>query len=405
MANLRVVVFQVAGHEYVVDVALVQEIVRLADLSTGREARLIHVDGAPEYVEGVIKLRGRIVPVVDMRKRLGVKGCPTTVDTCAIVAKLSIGPVGFIVDAISELMWVKRHDFQAPSPLIAGIDRNMFPQIYLQGMAHLGDRLLVMLDLERMLTPGEHDGSLSVGAGLMRPEPVATRPSPGEHGGSLSVGAGLRTRPSAGKQPMPGPEPVETLFSGQVEVEAQEAGQASARSDLRGLVVFELGGESYGVPITDVAQVREPLPIMPLPNVPSYVLGLINLRGVILPVLDLRQKFGLALEPDGPGTRLVVLKALRQAQGKSLRADRRQDEGSGGCPVALRVDRVHDLARLPQVDFQPAPPGVARIDPEYYDQVAVLDGRLLIELDIQALLSGTRSTDATAHTEGALKGA
>ena len=368
MANLRVVVFQVAGHEYVVDVALVQEIVRLADLSTGREARLIHVDGAPEYVEGVIKLRGRIVPVVDMRKHLGVKGCPTTADTCAIVAKLSIGPVGFIVDAISELMWVKRHDFQAPSPLIAGIDRNMFPQIYLQGMAHLGERLLVMLDLERMLTPGEH-------------------------GGSLSVGAGLRTRPSAGKQPMPGPEPVETLFSGQVEVEAQEAGQASARSDLRGLVVFELGGESYGVPITDVAQVREPLPIMPLPNVPSYVLGLINLRGVILPVLDLRQKFGLALEPDGPGTRLVVLKALRQAQGRLLRqaqnkllwTDHRQVEGSGGCPVALRVDRVHGLARLPQVAFQPAPPGVARIDPEYYDQVAVLDGRLLIELDIQAL--------------------
>jgi purine-binding chemotaxis protein CheW len=349
MANLRVVVFQVAGHEYVVDVTLVQEIVRLADLSTGREARLVHVDGAPEYVKGVIKLRGRIVPVVDMRKHLGVKGCPATADTCAIVAKLSIGPVGFIVDAVSELMWVKRHDFQAPLPLIAGIDRNTFPQICLQGMAHLGDRLLVMLDLERMLTPGEH-------------------------GGSLSVGAGLRTRPSPGE-----------LFSGQVEVEAQEAGQASARSDLRGLVVFELGGESYGVPITDVAQVREPLPIMPLPNVPSYVLGLINLRGVILPVLDLRQKFGLALEPDGPGTRLVVLKALRQAQDKSLHADRRQNEGSRGCPVALRVDRVHGLARLPQVDFQPAPPGVARIDPEYYDQVAVLDGRLLIELDIQAL--------------------
>jgi purine-binding chemotaxis protein CheW len=393
MANLRVVVFQVAGHEYVVDVTLVQEIVRLADLSTGREARLVHVDGAPEYVKGVIKLRGRIVPVVDMRKHLGVKGCPATADTCAIVAKLSIGPVGFIVDAVSELMWVKRHDFQAPLPLIAGIDRNTFPQICLQGMAHLGDRLLVMLDLERMLTPGEHGGSLcgggglrtrpspgehggslSVEAGLMRPEPVATRPSPDEQSGSLSVGAGLRTRPSPGE-----------LFSGQVEVEAQEAGQASARSDLRGLVVFELGGESYGVPITDVAQVREPLPIMPLPNVPSYVLGLINLRGVILPVLDLRQKFGLALEPDGPGTRLVVLKALRQAQDKSLHADRRQNEGSRGCPVALRVDRVHGLARLPQVDFQPAPPGVARIDPEYYDQVAVLDGRLLIELDIQAL--------------------
>jgi purine-binding chemotaxis protein CheW len=348
--DLRVVVFRMAEHEYVVDAALVQEIVRLAELSSGDAARLMRVDGAPEYVEGVIKVGARIVPVVDLRRRLGTEERPVTAETCVIVAKLPIGLVGFLVDAVSEMMWVKTHDFQVPSPLVAGIDR-----IYVQGIAHLGKRLLVMLDLERVLTPDEQrelDVLRSPGAGARRQE------------GDVRV-------------------TLETLFSSQAEIEALEAAQAEASADLWGLVVFGLGDELYGVPIVDVAEVREPLPIMPLPNVSSHVLGLINLRGTVLPVLDLRQRFGLDLEPDGPESRLIVLKALKR------------EDGTEGDPVALRVDRVHSLVRLPRVDFQSAPSGTGRVDLAHCAQVTVLDGRLLIELDVRALLA-----DAGAHGEG-----
>ncbi len=316
--DLRVLVFKMAGHEYVVDVALVQEIVQPTDL--------IHMDGVPGYIEGLIKRRGHVVPIVDLRKRLSLGVSPPTAETCAIVVRLSVGLVGFVVDSVSELRWVKTHDFEVPSPVIAGID-----QFYLQGVAHLGHRLLVMLDLERLLTSDEQHELSQVDSTF------------------------------------------ETLFSGEVDAGAGEAAPADADPSpgsehrLRNLVVFELGDELYGVPATEVIEVRAPLALMPLPNVPPHVLGLINLRGVVLPVLDLRRKFGLHLKPHGPDNRLIILKGP-------------------GYSVAVWVDRVLDLARLPRADFQPAPPGVARIDPEYYDQVTTLDGRILIELNVQKLL-------------------
>jgi purine-binding chemotaxis protein CheW len=345
--DLRVMVFKMAGHEYVLDVALVQEIVRPTDPSIDLRTGLMHVDSAPEYVEGVIKRRGRIVPVVDLRRRLSLSASPPTVETCVIVTRLPIGPVGFLVDSVLELMWVKTHDFQVPSPVIAGID-----QVYLQGVAHLGDRLLVMLDLEQLLTPHEQR-ELS------------------ELGGLVLAGSPWKAETES---------PPETLFSGELDAgegETEEE-QVQVRANLRNLVVFELGDELYGVPAADVAEIREPLALMPLPNVPSHVLGLINLRGIVMPVIDLRRKFGLDLKPDRRHNRLMILKALRRTQG----------EGPG-YPVALRVDAVRDLARLSQADFQPAPSGVAAIDPEYYDQVATLDGRMLIELNVQKLLTGT----------------
>lgn len=331
--DLRVMVFKMAEHEYVVDAALVQEIIRPTTLA--------HMGGAPEYVEGVVKRRGRIVPIVDLRKRLGLRVDPPTVETCTIIANLPIGLVGFIVDSVSEMMRVKTHDFEVPSPLIAGID-----QVYLQGVAHLGDRLFMMLDLELLLTPGEQQELSELGTVRL-----------------------ATSQPEVGAKPKP-----ETLFSGQIDAEAVKAEQIQeqARTNLRRLMAFELGDELYGVSATDVSEIREPLPLMPLPNVPPHVLGLINLRGTVLPVVDLRRRFGLKLKPDGPDNRLIILKGP-------------------GYSVALWVDRVYGLARLPRADFQPAPPGVARIAPEYYEQVATLDGRMLIELNVQKLLADTAS--------------
>ena len=135
-----------------------------------------------------------------------------------------------------------------------------------------------------------------------------------------------------------------------------------------------------------MAEIREPPAITPLPHVPPHVLGLINLRGVVLPVIDLRKRFGLNPKADGPDNRLIVLKALRRACPE--RSQRAQGKGPG-YPVALWVDSVHGLVRLPGADFQPAPPGVARIDSEYYDQVTIVDGRMLIELNVQKMLADT----------------
>ena len=79
--DLRVVVFKMAGHEYVVNAASVQEIVRPAESSVGLGTSLVPVDGAPEYVEGVVKWREHIVPIVDLRKYLSLEAKPLTVES------------------------------------------------------------------------------------------------------------------------------------------------------------------------------------------------------------------------------------------------------------------------------------------------------------------------------------
>lgn len=142
-AKLRVVVFKVAGQEYVVEVSQVQEIIRLPTLKP--------MPGAPKLVEGVVKRRGRIVPVVDLRKLLHTPVTPPTSETCVVIARLGFGPVGLIVDAALELVWVKTKDFEVPSPLLAGADRP-----YVQGVAYVGERVWMMLDVELLLALSEH---------------------------------------------------------------------------------------------------------------------------------------------------------------------------------------------------------------------------------------------------------
>jgi purine-binding chemotaxis protein CheW len=151
--------------------------------------------------------------------------------------------------------------------------------------------------------------------------------------------------------------------------EAEDAGE---QSDLRRLVTFELAGELYGVPIVDVAEIREQLPATPLPNVAPHVLGLINVRGTIMPVVDPRRVFGLESAAEGPDTRLIILK------GPSYQ-------------IALRVDAVRGLSRIAPSEFRAAPAGVSQVGAEYYDQVALVGDRLLVELNVEKMMDSTRS--------------
>lgn len=320
--DLRVVIFKVAAHEYAVDAALVQEVIRVDDLA--------HMDGMPDYVEGIVKRRGRIVPVVDLKKRLGLPPGLPTAEPCSVIMRLPPGMVGFLADAASELMWVKTYDFEVPSPLIASMFREH--SAALRGIAHLEGRLLVMLDPLQLFTDGE-----------WQEWPQAT--------------------PDTSGAPT-------TLYAGEMAEQADEAQTQRAR---RRLLTLDLGDELYGIEATAIAEIREVLPCTPLPNTPDYVLGLINLRGSVLPVMDLRRRFGLPCRPEGPENRLIILK---------------------GAPhmIALWVDRVHELARLSPGEFRPAPPGVARIAPEYYEQVAQLGDRMLIELNVSRLLANGVST-------------
>ena len=140
--------------------------------------------------------------------------------------------------------------------------------------------------------------------------------------------------------------------------------------DVRKIIAFNLGGELYGVDICYVNSIMRPRPAMPLPNVPDFILGMINLRGSLLPLIDLRLKFNLDIRPLNEDSRIVVMES------KNYRA-------------GLLVDKVWELLRLAPTAFQPAPTDVAKIDQAYFIEVCPVNERMLIVLDIVVLLSDT----------------
>lgn len=140
--HLRAVLYRLGDTEFATDVKQVQEIVRPTRLA--KPAKLL------DKVEGLIRRRGRLVPIVDLRKQLRLPVDEPTPETCAVITLLPIGPVGFVVDAALSLRWIKLSDIETPATILATI-----AQEYIQGLAVHEGRTVVMLDLMRVLSSAE----------------------------------------------------------------------------------------------------------------------------------------------------------------------------------------------------------------------------------------------------------
>ncbi|HEY3315504.1 MAG TPA: chemotaxis protein CheW [Bacillota bacterium] len=138
----KYVVFQLGGEAYGVDINKVQDINPMT--------KITQVPRAPEFVEGIINLRGRVIPVIDLRKRFGLPPQDHTRSTVIVVVEVEGNTIGVIVDAVSEVLPIPRGVVEPPSPFIAGVDSD-----YLRGVAKLEDRLIILLDLEKALNRQE----------------------------------------------------------------------------------------------------------------------------------------------------------------------------------------------------------------------------------------------------------
>jgi purine-binding chemotaxis protein CheW len=141
---LQLVSFKIGNEEFGVDILQVQEINRLVEVT--------RVPNAPDFVEGVMNLRGRIVPVVNLRKRLGLEKRENDKDTRIVVVEIEGKTIGFIVDSVSEVLRVSKSVVEPPPELISGIDSE-----YIIGIAKLENRLLILLDLKKVLNVEERE--------------------------------------------------------------------------------------------------------------------------------------------------------------------------------------------------------------------------------------------------------
>ena len=139
---LQLVSFNLGKEEFAVDILKIQEINRMVEITK--------VPKSPEFVEGVINLRGKVIPIIDLRKRFNLPGSENTKQTRIVVVDIDNMVVGLVVDAVSEVLRLPANTVEPPPPIVAGIDSE-----YISGVGKLEDRLLILLELDKVLSKDE----------------------------------------------------------------------------------------------------------------------------------------------------------------------------------------------------------------------------------------------------------
>ncbi len=136
--EMQLVVFDLASEYYGVDIGDVREIIRMQTVT--------RVPGAPPFVEGIINLRGQVIPVVDLRKRLELEISEQTADSRIVWVTINEQDVGVIVDAVTEVLRIPVSSIEPPSSMVSSVESD-----YLRGIAKLESRLIILLDMGKVL--------------------------------------------------------------------------------------------------------------------------------------------------------------------------------------------------------------------------------------------------------------
>ena len=134
---LQIVSFKVGNEEFGLDILRVQEIIRLQDLT--------RVPNSPDFVHGVINLRGKVIPIIALRKRFGLEEQAHDKETRIVVLEVQNMVLGFIVDSVSEVLRISA-DTVVPPPRLGKIEKE-----FVSGVVKLEDRLLILLDVDRIM--------------------------------------------------------------------------------------------------------------------------------------------------------------------------------------------------------------------------------------------------------------
>ncbi|MBB2942352.1 purine-binding chemotaxis protein CheW [Actinoplanes lutulentus] len=291
--TLELISFTVEGQEYALPIDGVREIVQAPETVS-------HVPNSATGVLGVIDLRGRLLPVVSMRRVFGLPVTPLEPQNRIVVVSAGDSAVGVVMDTVREVLRVP-HELVAPLPSVVTGDGRASE---VESVCRLEDgrRLVSVLSVKAMFDLLSVNAMFDLlGANAM----VGSPEVPDEIGGGREE-----------KQEMPVEED---------------------RTDEELFVVFRLGDEEYAVDVDTVQEIiRVPEALIRVPKTYDFVEGLVNLRGTVMPVVDLRTRLGLGrCEPD-ERQRIVVMII-------------------GGTRTGFVVDSVAEVARVARDVLEPAP--------------------------------------------------
>ena len=252
VTDRQFVTFNVAGEMFAVPMAPVQEIIRVPEV-----ARL---PLAPAALDGLSNLRGRVLPIVNLRRLFNTEERPHDDATRALVINLG-QPLGFVVDRVASVVSVEPGDIEPASAIRSIVQADYLTGVINRAGADGQNQLMLVLDFARL---------------------VADHFSQVKAVGTVSQLAGEAGSPD-------------------------DTGHAASADELR-LVSFTVAAQEYAIDIANVQEiVQVPAAITAVPNTPHHVLGLISLRQRLLPLVSLRSLFGLAAVDSDEQHRIVVV--------------------------------------------------------------------------------------------------
>jgi len=145
MSEKQYVIFKLGDEKYGVDIMKVKEI---SEFKTSTK-----VPNAPYFIDGIINLRGEIIPIVNLKKRFNINNNDSVnSDTRIIVININSRNIGFVVDEASEVLRINDNDIEPAPEIITGVDRQ-----YINGVGKLENTIVILLDLEKILTDEEKE--------------------------------------------------------------------------------------------------------------------------------------------------------------------------------------------------------------------------------------------------------
>jgi purine-binding chemotaxis protein CheW len=136
---MQLVVFRLGNEEFGADISQIREIIRAGEITS--------IPQAPDYIPGVINLRGQVTTVVNLRRRLGMPDKETDGNTRIVIVEVGRSTVGMIVDSVTEVKYINGGQVEPFSEFLAGNEL----QSYILGVCKLKDRLLILIDLKKVL--------------------------------------------------------------------------------------------------------------------------------------------------------------------------------------------------------------------------------------------------------------
>ncbi len=309
--DVQMVSFQLGAEEYAVDINKVEEIIKIP--------RITRVPEAPGFISGIISIRGKVMPVINLCSYFCMTESPIDKRSRILILRRDVNGErvlsGVLVDMVNEVVSIPRDRIEDPPETVALDGR-------LQGIGKLegGNRLVLILDSDSITCSSDISGIDEKSA-----DAVGANRHPAKERGSLEI---------------------------------------------RQMVSLRLGNEEFGVDIRNVREIIRLTDITAVPGSPDYVRGVVNLRGDVLPVIDLRSRFGLDWKEPSGSDRIVVVTCQNRVSG-------------------LIVDSVSEVIQLTADSIESAPEIISEIDASFIEGIGKMNGgqRFVIILNVAGILN------------------